>query len=70
MKSIITASDLFKEDEYEIIFLPETLCEEIDEAIKQTKIHNNRDEFVSSAIEKYISLVNEFFKKSDQDNNK
>ncbi|MGB6679759.1 MAG: hypothetical protein WBF08_00365 [Candidatus Bathyarchaeia archaeon] len=59
MKRIVTASELFKEDEYEIIFLPESLCDEIDEAIEQTNIHHNRDDFVSSAVEKFISDVSE-----------
>jgi metal-responsive CopG/Arc/MetJ family transcriptional regulator len=59
MKQIVTASDLFKEDEYEIIFLPESLCEEVDEAITQTKSYNDRDEFVSSAVDKFISDVSE-----------
>ncbi len=55
MKRIATASELFKEDDYEIIFIPESLCEEIDEIIKQTKSHHDRDDFVSSAIDKFIS---------------
>ncbi len=55
MKTIMKALELFREDEYEIIFLPETLCEEIDEAITQNKSHKDRDDFVSSAIEKFIS---------------
>jgi metal-responsive CopG/Arc/MetJ family transcriptional regulator len=59
MKRIVTASELFKEDEYEIIFLPESLCEEIDEVIKQTNSYNDRDEFVSSAVGKFISEVSE-----------
>jgi metal-responsive CopG/Arc/MetJ family transcriptional regulator len=57
MKRIVTASELFKEDEYEIIFLPESLCEEIDVAIEQTKSYNDRNEFVSSAVDKFISKV-------------
>ncbi len=56
MKRIITASEFFREDDYEIIFIPESLCEEIDEAIKQTNIHHDRDDFVSSAINKLISI--------------
>jgi len=59
MKRIVTASELFKEDEYEIIFLPESLCEEVDDAIKQTNSHNDREEFVSSAIDKFLSEVSE-----------
>jgi metal-responsive CopG/Arc/MetJ family transcriptional regulator len=59
MKKIVTASELFKEDEYEIIFLPESLCEEVDGAIKQTNSYNDRDEFVSSAIDKFISEISE-----------
>jgi len=59
MKHIATASELFKEDEYEIIFIDETLCKEIDETIKLTNSYNNRDEFVSSAVDKLISEVSE-----------
>lgn len=55
MKTIVTASELLREEEYEIIFLPESLCEEIDETIKQNKSHKDIDDFVSSAIEKFIS---------------
>ncbi|MFC1506968.1 hypothetical protein ACFLQ6_07855 [Thermoproteota archaeon] len=59
MKRLVTASELFKEDEYEIIFLPESLCEDIDGAIKQSESYNDRDEFVSSAVDKFISEVSE-----------
>ena len=59
MKRLVTASELFKEDEYEIIFLPESLCEEVDEAIEQSISYNDRDEFVSSAVDKFISDVSE-----------
>ena len=67
MKSIVKAADLFKENEYEIIFLPESLCEEIDEAIKQTEEYHNREDFVSKAIDKFLSDVLEFFKKDCED---
>ena len=59
MKRIVRPSGLFKEDEDEIIFLPESLCEEIDVAIKQTKSYTDRNEFVSSAVSKFISTVSE-----------
>ncbi|OGD53029.1 hypothetical protein A3K80_03835 [Candidatus Bathyarchaeota archaeon RBG_13_38_9] len=59
MKNILNASELFRENEYEIIFLPDSLCEEIDEAIKQSKTYHNRDDFVSSAVERFISDVSD-----------
>jgi metal-responsive CopG/Arc/MetJ family transcriptional regulator len=63
MKTITKASELFKENEYEIIFIPESLCEEIDDAIKLTQKYNDREDFVSSAIEKFIYDVHKFFSK-------
>jgi metal-responsive CopG/Arc/MetJ family transcriptional regulator len=59
MKRIVTTSELFKEDEYEIIFIDEKLCEEIDAAIKKSKGFNNREEFVTCAVDKFISEVSE-----------
>ena len=58
MKNIVTTSELFNEDEYETLCLPESLCEEIDEAIEQIKSYNVRDDFISSVLEKFISDVN------------
>lgn len=54
-ENIIKTSEIFREKEYEVIYLPETLVKEIDNAIEQTKIWHDRDEFVSSAINKFIS---------------
>ncbi len=54
MKNIVKTSEIFREEEYEVIYLPETLVKEIDSAIEQTKICHDRDEFVSSAINKFI----------------
>jgi metal-responsive CopG/Arc/MetJ family transcriptional regulator len=55
MKNIVKTSEISREEEYEVIYLPETLVKEIDNAIEQTKICHDRDEFVSSAINKFIS---------------
>lgn len=55
MKSIVKTSEIIREEEYDIIYLPETLVKEIDNAVEQTKIFDDRDEFVSSAINKFIS---------------
>ncbi|MGB6681512.1 MAG: hypothetical protein WBF08_09365 [Candidatus Bathyarchaeia archaeon] len=57
MKSIVKTSEIIREEEYEEIYLPETLVKEIDNAVEQTKICRDRDEFVSSAIHKFISAA-------------
>jgi len=56
MKKILTASDIFKENEYDIIFLPESLLQEIDLVIKQNN-YSDREEFISSAVEKFIHVA-------------
>jgi Arc/MetJ-type ribon-helix-helix transcriptional regulator len=55
MKNIVKTSKVLIEDEYEVIHLPETMVKQIDEAIEISKIYCDRDEFVSSAIHKFIS---------------
>jgi metal-responsive CopG/Arc/MetJ family transcriptional regulator len=66
MDPVVKASDLFIKNEYEpyeTIFLSESLCNEIDEIIKKTKKYNDREHFVYSAINEFISEAHEFFKK-------
>jgi hypothetical protein len=49
MDPVVKASDLFiknEYEEYETIFLSESLCDEIDEIIKKTKKYNDREHFV------------------------
>jgi vacuolar-type H+-ATPase subunit F/Vma7 len=59
MKRIVSASEVFKENEYEIIFIDEKLCQEIDTAIKQSKEYSNIEKFVTCAVDKFISEVSE-----------
>ena len=54
MKNIVKTTEVLIEDEYEVIHLPKTMVKQIDEAIEISKIYCDRDEFVSSAINKFI----------------
>jgi len=57
MKRIVSATEIIKENEQEVIFLPESMIEEIDKVIKENNDYNDREEFVIAAVEKFIKAA-------------
>ena len=53
MESTLNTSKVFRENEYDVIFLPMTIVKEIGKIIKQFRIHGDREELIS-AVEKFI----------------
>ena len=54
MGRIIQASDIFRKDMYELILIQESLINDIDTLIKHTENHNEREEIITDAVEKFI----------------
>jgi hypothetical protein len=54
MKRMINASEIIMEDEQDLIFLPESMIEEIDNVIKHANYYPDGEEFVTAVIEKFI----------------
>ena len=58
MKRKAKTSDSLEENEQDVVYLPESTLREIDNAIKNTKLYGNREEFIEAAIQNFISDTN------------
>lgn len=58
MKRKTKTSDNLETNSEDVVYLPESTLREIDTAIKNTKICNNREEFIEAAIQNFISIAN------------